>query len=64
VADRDRLIAAIDEMHELTWARGESGHGAARRTADELARALGWQGDDGTTPDGQWLREQLGEVLR
>lgn len=58
------LIAAIDELHELAWGRGEMGHGSFARAADALARSLGWDGDPGTTPDGEWLRERLSEVLR
>lgn len=63
-ADRDALVAAIDELHELSWTRGEMGHGSHARAADALARALGWDGEPGTTPDGHWLRSALNEALR
>lgn len=62
--DHGRLIAAIDELHKLAWGRGEMGHGPSHRAADALARSLGWDGDDGTTPDGPWLRAALEAELR
>lgn len=62
--DRERLVAAVDELHERAWARGEDGSPTDRHLADALARALGWPGGHGTTPDGHWLRTRLAEVLR
>ncbi|NUR09352.1 MAG: hypothetical protein HOV66_30595 [Streptomycetaceae bacterium] len=62
--DRERLIAAIDELHEHAWCRGEDGSLQDHKAAPALAAALGWSGDHGTTPDGHWLRERLSEVLR
>ena len=62
--DRDRLIAAIDTLHERAWAEGTGGDLTAHKAADALADALGWPGDHGTTPDGPWLRARLDEVLR
>lgn len=61
--DRDRLIAAIDTLHERAWAEGTGGNLAAHQAADALADALGWDGDHGTTPDGPWLRARLAEVV-
>jgi len=62
--DRARLIVAIDTLHELAWTRGEAGDLTSHLAADNLADALGWQGDHGTTPDGSWLRERLAGELR
>lgn len=63
--DRERLIAAIDVLHERAWARGtEMGGLADHKAADALADALGWDGDHGTTPDGPWLRAALRAELR
>lgn len=59
----ERLIVAIDELHERAWGRGEMGHLADYRAADALADALGWDGEHGTTPDGQWIRKALIAVM-
>lgn len=57
-ADRERLIAAIDALHEYAFA-----HHAMRR-ADELTDALGWEPDGFfVRPGGDWIRSRLAEVL-
>jgi hypothetical protein len=53
--DRDRLIAALDTLHEEACLAGDP-------AADEMAIALGWTDDD-EWAEGVWIRRRLHEVL-
>jgi hypothetical protein len=53
--DRDRLIAALDKLHEEACLAGWP-------EAEEMAVALGWT-DDSEWAEGTWIRSRLHEVL-